>query len=565
MVMNFSTMCRLCMGVKESLLPLFDDNGSLPDRIMTIVPMVQMSVGDGLPAQICESCIKSVNDSFNFKLQCESSDATLRQFLNSQTSEESPIANSYGWNFTKVKVEENEENTADNNDHTDSTEEERLPEEADFVQDSEGIWLTLRSGANSSKSNSKLRTRTSVAAKCKAKTERPIAKKKCNRIIRKPNLRTEIKVAVKRQRLLKNKTSKRARKQISTEESSKKTNSKDKKADAKDKKIDKKDKKTDKDKKADIKIETKSEEVEESETSKDLSKEVPVTADISNQSEIKPEADKRRFLCHDCGKIFTLKHQLQGHLRTHTGEKPYSCTVCGESFGFGSCLRKHMRIHTREKPYLCTVCGRCFSRGDTLTKHMRGHTGEKPYHCTVCGNNFGRRSTLINHLRAHMGEKRYLCTECGWRCVQSYDLTKHMRCHSGEKPVRCRVEGRNVCRVSNITNGNKNISVQGSVAGKSGTEHLTDTKNDLLDKTGENVYGKQVDISAIESEIQSKVNDIFGKNEDKSETDRFHSNKSELFGKIMDRPEVAREIYGKIMERPMGERFPCNYSNMPLK
>jgi len=160
------------------------------------------------------------------------------------------------------------------------------------------------------------------------------------------------------------------------------------------------------------------------------------------QTQPKPEADRKRFLCHDCGKIFTLKHQLQGHLRTHTGEKPYCCSVCGETFGFGSCLRKHMRIHTLEKPYLCTVCGRSFSRGDTLTKHMRGHTGEKPYHCSVCGNNFGRRSTLINHMRAHMGEKRYLCTECGWRCVQSYDLTKHMRCHAGEKSVRCQVEGR---------------------------------------------------------------------------------------------------------------------------
>lgn len=160
------------------------------------------------------------------------------------------------------------------------------------------------------------------------------------------------------------------------------------------------------------------------------------------QTKPKPEVNRKRFLCHDCGKIFTLKHQLQGHLRTHTGEKPYCCSVCGEAFGFGSCLRKHMRIHTLEKPYLCTVCGRSFSRGDTLTKHMRGHTGEKPYNCTVCGNNFGRRSTLINHMRAHMGEKRYLCTECGWRCVQSYDLTKHMRCHSGEKPVRCKVESK---------------------------------------------------------------------------------------------------------------------------
>lgn len=38
----------------------------------------QMCAGDGLPAQVYERCVQQVNDLFNFKLQCESSDATLR-------------------------------------------------------------------------------------------------------------------------------------------------------------------------------------------------------------------------------------------------------------------------------------------------------------------------------------------------------------------------------------------------------------------------------------------------------------------------------------------------------
>jgi hypothetical protein len=43
-----------------------------------------MFVGDGLPAQVCERCVHQVNESFNFKLQCESSDATLRHLINAQ-------------------------------------------------------------------------------------------------------------------------------------------------------------------------------------------------------------------------------------------------------------------------------------------------------------------------------------------------------------------------------------------------------------------------------------------------------------------------------------------------
>jgi len=46
-----------------------------------------MFAGDGLPAQVCERCVHQVNESFNFKLQCESSDATLRQFISSQVME----------------------------------------------------------------------------------------------------------------------------------------------------------------------------------------------------------------------------------------------------------------------------------------------------------------------------------------------------------------------------------------------------------------------------------------------------------------------------------------------
>jgi hypothetical protein len=42
MVVNFSNICRLCMGEKHSLLPLFDEGGSLPDRIMTLVPLVKV-------------------------------------------------------------------------------------------------------------------------------------------------------------------------------------------------------------------------------------------------------------------------------------------------------------------------------------------------------------------------------------------------------------------------------------------------------------------------------------------------------------------------------------------
>jgi len=40
---------------------------------------LKLCVGDGLPAQACSQCVHQVNTSYSFKVQCETSDVTLRQ------------------------------------------------------------------------------------------------------------------------------------------------------------------------------------------------------------------------------------------------------------------------------------------------------------------------------------------------------------------------------------------------------------------------------------------------------------------------------------------------------
>ncbi|XP_021921446.1 zinc finger and SCAN domain-containing protein 31-like isoform X3 [Zootermopsis nevadensis] len=430
MVVNFINTCRLCMAEKQSLLPLFDEGGSLPDRIMTLVPLVKMFAGDGLPAQVCEHCVHKVNESFNFKLQCERSDATLRHLISAQLPRAG--TDEYCWTLTEVKVEVNDETTIEENSiPVMNNEEQRLVEESNFLQGSESMWPNLPPRTSSSE-HSDNNVHVPVVDKFEVKSEKSLAEKTYNKNFTTERQKRDVKETSNQQQGMQNKKVKdqsvaqddnisadegAAQRWLPGSKGSLKTDNSNDSC------------------------------LQEEKSVKNVPEDILNKGVDGLQTKSNPEVNRKRFLCHDCGKIFTLKHQLQGHLRTHTGEKPYCCSVCGEVFGFASCLRKHMRIHTLEKPYLCTVCGRSFSRGDTLTKHMRGHTGEKPYHCTVCGNNFGRRSTLINHMRAHMGEKRYLCTECGWRCVQSYDLTKHMKCHSAEKPVRCKVESKGLTYV----------------------------------------------------------------------------------------------------------------------
>jgi len=54
----------------------------MPDFSVTYF---QLYVGDGLPAQICEPCVRLVNTSYTFKVQCETSDTALRQYLSTHS------------------------------------------------------------------------------------------------------------------------------------------------------------------------------------------------------------------------------------------------------------------------------------------------------------------------------------------------------------------------------------------------------------------------------------------------------------------------------------------------
>ncbi|XP_023724989.1 uncharacterized protein LOC111874055 isoform X4 [Cryptotermes secundus] len=81
MSVNFGTICRLCMKEAEKLLPLFCQDENLPERVMSLSPGLKLCVGDELPDKVCCECVHQVNASYNFRLQCEISDVSLRQLL----------------------------------------------------------------------------------------------------------------------------------------------------------------------------------------------------------------------------------------------------------------------------------------------------------------------------------------------------------------------------------------------------------------------------------------------------------------------------------------------------
>ncbi|CAH1109623.1 unnamed protein product [Psylliodes chrysocephalus] len=154
----------------------------------------------------------------------------------------------------------------------------------------------------------------------------------------------------------------------------------------------------------------------------------------------------KAHLCSTCGSGFASKGELSAHLRKHTGARPFVCSVCNHGFTTSSSLTKHKRIHSGEKPYECDTCKMKFSRSGILARHKRTHTGEKPYKCKFCLKAFSQSNDLTSHQRIHTGEKPFICDECGQAFRQSSALKTHKKTHIEKRVSQIKIE-KNTCIV----------------------------------------------------------------------------------------------------------------------
>lgn len=161
--------------------------------------------------------------------------------------------------------------------------------------------------------------------------------------------------------------------------------------------------------------------------------------------------DNLPYVCDKCGKGFASGSKLRYHYTVHIETRDVICDICKKGFKSKFHLRIHMDTHLpadqkrtrkprdRKKTCVCPFCGKISNSISIHTTHMRVHTGEKRYECHVCFKRFNSKCSHTKHLLVHTGEKPHVCQYCQKAFRQKHHMDTHIRgVHTNEKPYKCK-------------------------------------------------------------------------------------------------------------------------------
>ncbi|KAK5647326.1 hypothetical protein RI129_002218 [Pyrocoelia pectoralis] len=380
LTMNINNICRICLEKGPKLMPIFDPIKPPHFSILIMAcASVQVLEGDGLPPYICQKCISKLNVAFQFKSQCESSDAKLRQcFENLHHLPAAPDLSS----FIEIKKDINdgipfpEEVIGDNTAmHSNGQILNNHLQDVGVVQE---LNVNVNQGSEPELQN--------------LENVQLVPSNSLNEIDR-----NDLDVLKIEYSELKHSDVPLKVEELSLDIPQPVVHSK-------------------------LKNQTKPHQCD---TCGKIFRTKP-----SLIHHIRIHTGERPYVCHLCDKRFINGGHLHTHMRTHTGEKNHICAACNKAFATAQQLTKHtIAIHTSERPYGCTYCPKRFASSSNLNTHTRIHTGEKNYHCDQCTKAFSTKGQLYQHMLVHTGEKAFLCEYCNKRFSQKAHLIRHLKMH----------------------------------------------------------------------------------------------------------------------------------------
>lgn len=170
-----------------------------------------------------------------------------------------------------------------------------------------------------------------------------------------------------------------------------------------------------------------------------------------------------KFMCNVCGRGFSTRSRLSGHL-IYSHSETKECEICSEKFRNQEGLTRHKaKIHgkyyikcpqclemfpsqyQKERHLLvvhntghqCNYCGKLFTRNAFMKDHIRRfHFKEKNVECSICFERFFSTQRLKVHMVKHIGERNFHCDICGKKFLWKKNLTGHIASHNKQNSNR---------------------------------------------------------------------------------------------------------------------------------
>lgn len=93
---------------------------------------------------------------------------------------------------------------------------------------------------------------------------------------------------------------------------------------------------------------------------------------------------EKPYICVQCNKNFGRRADLKKHAVMHTGIRPFECPVCKKTFSRKSNVVKHMKTHAQQtvpveppKTHQCEICSSRFTNHEELNEHQLQHIQER--------------------------------------------------------------------------------------------------------------------------------------------------------------------------------------------
>ncbi|GLV36388.1 Meiotic central spindle [Carabus blaptoides fortunei] len=148
----------------------------------------------------------------------------------------------------------------------------------------------------------------------------------------------------------------------------------------------------------------------------------------------------KHFLCEHCGKSYLHWTYLVLHRRLKHSDvvHMYKCTACNLEFPTSWGLAYHRKSKHSAEQFKCGDCGKCLSNYHSLKLHqMTQHCDKKnkDIQCEKCGKIFVHQNSLEAHMKLHQGIKEYKCSFCPKTFVHPSGLSNHVKVHKSRKHV----------------------------------------------------------------------------------------------------------------------------------